>query len=81
VEVDLHAPGGQMAKHHVVAEVNHQKVQTGPWLVIAVPDDYDASQGFPPDSLAYPLASFAYVHDAYRERDRLNGESPSKAPQ
>jgi hypothetical protein len=36
-----------MAKHHVVAEVNEQKVQISPWLVIAVPDDYDASQRFP----------------------------------
>jgi hypothetical protein len=63
-----------MVKHHVVAEVNQQKVQTGPWLVIAVPDDCDASNGFPIESLAHPVASFADVHQAYRERDRLNGQ-------
>ena len=64
-----------MAKHHVVAEVNEQKLQTGPWLVIAVPDDHhDASEGFPAESLAHPLASFADVQEAYRERDRLNAE-------
>ena len=62
-----------MAKHHVVAEVNEQKVQIGPWLVIAVPEDCDASQGFPPESFAHPLATFADVREAYRERDRLNG--------
>ena len=63
-----------MAGHHVVAEVNEQKVQIGPWLVIAVPDDHDTSQGFPPESRAHPLATFADAHEAYRERDRLNGE-------
>jgi hypothetical protein len=63
-----------MAKHHVVAEVNEQKVQVGPWLVIAVPDDCDLADGFPADSLAHPLASFDDVHQAYRERDRLNSQ-------
>jgi hypothetical protein len=61
-----------MAKHHVVTEVNEAKVQIGPWLVIAVPEDFDASQGFPAESVAQPMASFADVHEAYRERDRLN---------
>lgn len=45
-----------MAKHHVVSQVNEKKEQIGPWLVIAVPDDFDTSEGFPPDSLAHPLA-------------------------
>jgi hypothetical protein len=61
-----------MAKHHVVAEMNEQKVQTGPWLVIAVADDYDLADGFPAESLAHPVATFTDVHEAYRERDRLN---------
>ena len=62
-------------KHHVVATVNEQKMQVGLWLLIAVfPSDYDPSKGFPAECLARPLATFTDVHEACRERDRLNSQ-------
>jgi hypothetical protein len=63
-----------MAKHFVVAEVDRTRNPIGPWLLIAVPDDFDVTgdQGFPAESLQHPLACFADQEQAIAERDRLN---------
>ena len=63
-----------MAKHVVVSEVDAVRQQIGPWLVIALPDNFDPSgdQLFPEDSLRSPVASFSNRNEADAERDRLN---------